>query len=62
MSGVYEPGFGWCHVAAGTQHKAYLRTKLASKLRSQASHYDSHAADTNTPYNKRTHVKEDMDS
>ena len=43
MSGVYEPGFGWCHVAAGTQHKAYLRTKLASKLRSQASHYDSHA-------------------
>ena len=26
------------------------------------SHYDSHAADTNTPYNKWTHVKEDMDS
>ena len=26
------------------------------------SHYDSHAADTNAPYNKRTHVKEGMDS
>ena len=52
-----NPPFGWCHVAAGTQHKAYLRTKLASKLRSQASHYDSHAADTNAPYNMLTHSK-----
>ena len=52
-----NPPFGWCHVAAGTQHKAYLRTKLASKLRSQASRYDSHAADTNAPNNMLTHIK-----
>ena len=57
MFQVVNPAFGWCHVAAGTQHKAYLRTKLASKLRSQASHYDSHAADTNAPNNMLTHIK-----
>lgn len=26
------------------------------------SHYDSHAADTNAPYNMLTHKKTDMDS
>ena len=26
-------------------------------LQQAHSHYDSHAADTNAPYNKRTHIK-----
>ena len=37
------PALGGVMLTAGTQHKAYLRTKLASKLRSQVSRYESHA-------------------